>query len=72
MTNEFYLHSHAGLIGTAKPTQYTILADENDFRTDEIQRLTNNRSFVFSRATRSVVSSPPSLHCAYTLPCFVC
>lgn len=51
MTKEFYLQSHAGLIGTAKPTtHYTILADENDFCSGQT---TADRSSLAERLDRS-------------------
>lgn len=54
--------AHAGLIGTARPTHYCVLADENGFNSDEIQRLTNSLSFVFGRATRSVSLVTPAYY----------
>jgi eukaryotic translation initiation factor 2C len=51
---DFYLQAHAGLIGTARPTHYVVLVDENNFKADTLQQLTNALSYSFARATRSV------------------
>ncbi|KAJ9098336.1 hypothetical protein QFC19_006460 [Naganishia cerealis] len=51
---DFYLQAHAGLIGTARPTHYVVLVDENNYKPDELQRLTNGLCYSFARATRSV------------------
>lgn len=51
---DFYLQAHAGLIGTARPTHYTVLVDDNGFTADTLQQLTNGLSYSFARATRSV------------------
>jgi eukaryotic translation initiation factor 2C len=34
-----FFQAHAGLQGTARPTHYTVLADQNGFSSDEIQRV---------------------------------
>ncbi|BGO92079.1 Protein argonaute [Rhodotorula toruloides] len=55
---EFYLQAHAGLKGTAKPTRYICLLDENNFSSDKIQKLVNSLCYSFARATRSVSLVP--------------
>ncbi|BGP00148.1 Protein argonaute [Rhodotorula toruloides] len=55
---EFYLQAHAGLKGTAKPTRYICLLDENGFTSDKIQKLVNSLCYSFARATRSVSLVP--------------
>ncbi|KAJ9093915.1 hypothetical protein QFC19_008147 [Naganishia cerealis] len=51
---DFYLQAQAGLVGTARPTHYVVLVDENNFGPDNLQRLTNGLCYSFARATRSV------------------
>lgn len=51
---DFYLQAQAGLIGTARPTHYVVLVDENNYKPDDLQRLTNGLCYSFARATRSV------------------
>ena len=55
---DFYLLSHAGLQGTSRPTHYRVLLDENNIGPDELQALTYNFSYLYTKCTRSV-SIPP-------------
>ncbi|GAA5971083.1 hypothetical protein JCM11641_004137 [Rhodosporidiobolus odoratus] len=55
---DFYLQAHAGLKGTAKPTRYICLPDENGFGSDQLEKLVNSLCFGFARATRSVSLVP--------------
>jgi eukaryotic translation initiation factor 2C len=34
---DHYLISHRGMLGTSKPTHYSVLLDENDFSADDLQ-----------------------------------
>ncbi|KAK6043097.1 hypothetical protein COOONC_19397 [Cooperia oncophora] len=36
---EFYMQSHHAFQGTAKPTSYQVIVDENDMSMDEVQSL---------------------------------
>ncbi|KAI9295202.1 Piwi-domain-containing protein [Neoconidiobolus thromboides FSU 785] len=56
---DFFLQSHAGLIGTSRPAHYYVLHDENRFTSDGLQMLTNNLCYLFSRCTKSVSIVPP-------------
>jgi hypothetical protein len=58
----FYLQAHAGLVGTARPTHYSILVDENAFTADRLQQLTFNLCHAYARATRSVSLVPPAYY----------
>ena len=51
---DFYLQAHAGLVGTARPTHLVCLRNDQAFKVDDIQRLSNALSYNFQRATRSV------------------
>ena len=55
---DFYLQAHAGLQGTAKPTHYICVADENGFTADRLQNLCNQLCYTYARATRSVSLVP--------------
>ena len=59
---EFYLCSHAGIRGTSKPTLYLVMHDDYGFSSNELQKLTFNLCFTYSRSNRSVSSSPPSYY----------
>ncbi len=48
------LVSQAVLQGTARPTRYLVLLDENKLSVDDFQRLTNNLCWNYARATKAV------------------
>jgi eukaryotic translation initiation factor 2C len=51
---DFFLFSHSGIQGTSKPTRYYVIEDDNKFSADELQILTYNLCYLYSRCTRSV------------------
>ncbi|WVZ71611.1 hypothetical protein U9M48_020179 [Paspalum notatum var. saurae] len=56
---DFYMCSHAGLIGTTRPTHYHILHDEIGFSPDDLQELVHLLSYVYQRSTTAIsVVSP--------------
>ncbi|KAE8268903.1 hypothetical protein A4X09_0g3444 [Tilletia walkeri] len=59
---DFYLQAHQGLIGTARPTHYVVLKDENKFSSDDLQRSVHTLCYTYSRATRSVSLIPPAYY----------
>jgi len=59
---DFYLQAHAGLQGSVKATHYTVIYDENRFTADEIQKGTNDASYLYARATRAVSLMPPAYY----------
>jgi len=61
-TFDFFLQSHVGLKGHARPTHYTVVHDENNFNADELQRLCHELSHTFARATRGVSLIPPAYY----------
>jgi eukaryotic translation initiation factor 2C len=56
---DFFLYGHSGIQGTSCPAHYTVLHDENKMSPDDIQKLTYNLCYTFSRCTRSVSVVPP-------------
>jgi len=56
---DFYLQSHAGLLGTSRPAHYNVLSDENNFTPDGLQSLSFTLCHVYARATRSVSIPAP-------------
>ena len=59
---DFYLQSHAGLLGTSRPAHYNVLYDENGFTPDSMQQLAFALCHVYARSTRSV-SIPAPVYC---------
>ncbi|KAF8927486.1 argonaute 5, partial [Dissophora ornata] len=53
------LQSHAGLLGTSRPTLYHVLLDENGFTSDILQKVTYNLCHVYARCAKSVSLVPP-------------
>ncbi|EXC25516.1 Protein argonaute 16 [Morus notabilis] len=48
---DFYLCSHAGMIGTSRPAHYHVLLDEIGFSPDDLQNLIHSLSYVYQRST---------------------
>ncbi|KZT55699.1 Piwi-domain-containing protein [Calocera cornea HHB12733] len=59
---DFFLQSHGGLLGTSKPTHYTVLLDESNMKADEIQQLCFSLCHVYQRSTRSVSIPAPTYY----------
>ncbi|XP_078437849.1 protein argonaute 4A-like isoform X2 [Wolffia australiana] len=51
---DFYMCSHAGMIGTTRPTHYHVLYDENGFSADDLQELVHSLSYVYQRSTTAI------------------
>uniref|UniRef100_A0A2P2JPS0 Protein argonaute 4A-like n=1 Tax=Rhizophora mucronata TaxID=61149 RepID=A0A2P2JPS0_RHIMU len=65
---DFYLCSHAGMIGTTRPTHYHVLFDEIGFSADNLQELVHSLSYVYQKSTTaiSIVSPVRYAHLAAT------
>jgi len=57
---DFFLQAHSSLKGTARPTHYFVVHDENGFKADDLQRVTNDLSYMFARATKAVSLVSPA------------
>jgi eukaryotic translation initiation factor 2C len=60
-----YTHStlaHGGLQGTTKPTHYFVVHNDIGFKADQLQSLTNDVSYMFSRATKAVSLVSPAYY----------
>lgn len=51
---DFYMCSHAGMIGTTRPTHYHVLHDEIGFTADDLQELVHSLSYVYQRSTTAI------------------
>ncbi|GES81009.1 piwi domain-containing protein [Rhizophagus clarus] len=56
---DFFLQSHAGIIGTSRPAHYHVLFDENGFNADKLQILSYYLCYIYARCTRAVSLVPP-------------
>ncbi len=61
---DFYLVAHAAGRGTARPTHYHVLLDENGLSADELQALTYRQCHLWARCT-SAVSLVPAAYYAH-------
>ncbi|XP_011075545.1 protein argonaute 7 isoform X2 [Sesamum indicum] len=59
---DFYLCSHWGVKGTSRPIHYHILWDENQFTSDEVQKLVYNLCYTFVRCTKPISLVPPAYY----------
>ncbi|KAJ3021117.1 hypothetical protein HKX48_009212 [Thoreauomyces humboldtii] len=56
---DFFLNSHAGLLGTSRSAHYHVLHDDNKFTSDKLQNMTYRLCYLYARCTRSVSICPP-------------
>lgn len=59
---DFYLMSHAALLGTSRPCHYHVLHDDNAFGCRELQQLTFALCHLLVRCTRSVSMVPAAYY----------
>ncbi|KAJ7747645.1 argonaute-like protein [Mycena maculata] len=59
---DFYLQAHAGLQGTVRPTHYTVVYDELNLTADELQKGSNDFSYLYARATKAVSLIPAAYY----------
>ncbi|CDO70771.1 hypothetical protein BN946_scf184798.g86 [Trametes cinnabarina] len=62
---DFYLQSHAGILGTSRPGHYVILENESGLNPLQVQILTFHLCHTYASATRSV-SIPAPVYFAYS------
>ncbi|KAF8911853.1 argonaute-like protein [Mucidula mucida] len=56
---DFYLQSHAGLLGTSRSSHYTVVCDENAFNPNQLQMMAYTLCHVYARSTRAVSIPAP-------------
>ncbi|XP_031370648.1 protein argonaute-2 isoform X1 [Apis dorsata] len=59
---DFYLVSHTSIQGTARPTKYRCICNENQMPENEIEQLTYYLCHMFARCTRSVSYPAPTYY----------
>jgi len=63
---DWYLQSHAGILGTSRSAHYNVIHDENSSTADGLQAFSFTLCHVFARSTRSV-SIPAPVYIADTV-----
>eukprot|EP00922_Rhytidocystis_sp_ex-Travisia-forbesii_P033115 GHVS01049257.1.p1 GENE.GHVS01049257.1~~GHVS01049257.1.p1 ORF type:complete len:327 (+),score=28.35 GHVS01049257.1:174-1154(+) len=58
----FYLLSHAGIIGTSHPTRYFVLWDDMKMAKNQLYQFVYNMCFLFGRCTRSCSLPAPLMY----------
>ncbi|KAM0749915.1 Piwi-domain-containing protein [Meredithblackwellia eburnea MCA 4105] len=56
---DFYLASHAPLLGTTRPGRYVVLRDDLGLSPDDVQSMTNSLCHVYQRCNRAVSLPAP-------------
>ncbi|KAF8525338.1 Piwi domain-containing protein [Gautieria morchelliformis] len=56
---DFYLQSHGGLLGTSRPSHYSVIRDDNSLGANTLQAISYTLCHVYARATRSVSIPAP-------------
>ncbi|PPS12955.1 hypothetical protein GOBAR_AA07686 [Gossypium barbadense] len=57
--NDFYLGTHAGMIGITRQTHYHVLLDQAGFSVDDLQEFVHSLSYMYQRSTTAVFVVPP-------------
>ncbi|KAF2851686.1 Piwi-domain-containing protein [Plenodomus tracheiphilus IPT5] len=60
--SDFYLISHDGIQGTAKPAHYFPLVNEMGIKDTDLQEFTHKLCYTYARATRGVSYAPPAYY----------
>jgi eukaryotic translation initiation factor 2C len=61
-SNDFFLQSHVGIKGTAKPTHYFVLQDDMKFSAQQLQDFIHSLCFTYARSTCSVSYATPAYY----------
>jgi len=56
---DFYLLSHAAILGTSRPSHYLVIRNDENFTPQQLQVLSYSLCHVYARATRSVSIPAP-------------
>jgi len=58
-SDDFFLVSHRGLLGTSRPTHYNVLLNEDSISVDDLKSFSNALCYDFARATCAVSQVTP-------------
>ncbi|PPS14413.1 hypothetical protein GOBAR_AA06164 [Gossypium barbadense] len=57
--NDFYLGTHAGMIGITRQTRYHVLLDQAWFSADDLQEFAHSLSYMYQRSTIAIIVVAP-------------
>ncbi|PPS17701.1 hypothetical protein GOBAR_AA02873 [Gossypium barbadense] len=57
--NDFYLGTHAGMIGITRQTHYHVLLDQAGFSVDDLQEFIHSLSYMYQMSTTAIFVVPP-------------
>ncbi|PPR86425.1 hypothetical protein GOBAR_AA34266 [Gossypium barbadense] len=57
--NDFYLGTHAGMIGITRQTHYHVLLDQAGFSADDLQEFVHSLSYMYQRSTTAIFVVSP-------------
>ncbi|PPS18550.1 hypothetical protein GOBAR_AA02027 [Gossypium barbadense] len=57
--NDFYLGTHAGMIGITRQTHYHVLLDQAGFSADDLQEFIHSISYMYQRSTTTIFVVAP-------------
>ncbi|PPR96660.1 hypothetical protein GOBAR_AA24007 [Gossypium barbadense] len=57
--NDFYLGTHAGMIGIMRQTHYHVLLDQAGFLADDLQEFVHSLSYMYQRSTTTIFVVAP-------------
>ncbi|PPS07765.1 hypothetical protein GOBAR_AA12869 [Gossypium barbadense] len=52
--NDFYLGTHAGMIGITRQTHYHVLLDQAGFSADDLQKFFHSLSYMYQKSTTTI------------------
>ncbi|KAG8478673.1 hypothetical protein CXB51_028515 [Gossypium anomalum] len=57
--NDFYLGTHAGMIGITRQTHYHVLLDQAGFSADDLQEFVHSLSYMYQRSSTAIFVVAP-------------
>ncbi|KAL8996746.1 MAG: hypothetical protein Q9169_003817 [Polycauliona sp. 2 TL-2023] len=57
---DFFLQAHHCIKGTAKPTHYVVMRDDNKFTADSLESFTHHLCYLSGRSTKAISLCPPA------------
>ncbi|PPR86200.1 hypothetical protein GOBAR_AA34492 [Gossypium barbadense] len=57
--NDFYLGTHAGMIGITRQTHYHVLLDQAEFSADDLQEFVHSLSYMYQKSTTTIFVVAP-------------